>query len=409
MPRRETGLTKDSGFPHQPWSRSRNGGTFPSYCVTAVKTFNWYIAKNMLATLGMALGILAFVMLSAHFFRAFSLLANGVSPLLLLQILGYLLPDVLRYALPLSMLISTVLVFNRMSADDEIIALKASGVGMWQIIAPGLLISVILCAVGLWLGMFLSPEMRYRSQTLNWQAMSNSPLAMLEPGSVVRISDNASVRIGSKSPNGLLHDIHLFESDKDGRTLRDITARQGVVNVNSGEQRLELILKDFTISEVPLTADSEESANVAGSKPAFLSADQITVPIQYGTIQDSKGLKRKLKMMDMKMLLGDLRWTAAQGESPTEHWVEFQTRLALAFSPLAFLLLGIPFGIRQKRSETSSGLVTCILIALFFYAFMLLAESLEKYPAFHPELIIWIPNFIFQAVGIAAIVKLAKH
>lgn len=374
-----------------------------------MKTFNWYIAKNMLITLGMSLGILAFVMLSAHFFRAFSLLANGVSPALLLKILGYMLPDVLRYALPLSMLIATVLVFNRMSADDEIIALKASGVGLWQIVAPGLLISVILCVAGLWLGMFLAPEMRYRSQLLNWQAMSSSPIAMLEPGSVTRINDTTSVRVGGKSPNGLLHDIHLFESGKDGSMLRDITARQGIINVNNSAQRLELILKDFTVTELPLNREASKEGKFTGSKPAFLSADQITVPIEYGTIQDNKGLKRKLKMMDVQMLLGDLRWNEARGNNVTEHWVEFQTRLALAFSPLAFLLLGIPFGIRQKRSETSSGLVTCIMIALFFYAFMLLADSLENYPALHPELIIWIPNLIFQAIGVASLMKLARH
>ena len=91
--------------------------------ILTMRQFNWYITKNLLGTLALSMGILAFVMLSVHFFRAFSLLAGGVSPWLLGRILLYLFPDILRYVLPLSLLVSTVLVFSRMRSCFSCICL----------------------------------------------------------------------------------------------------------------------------------------------------------------------------------------------------------------------------------------------------------------------------------------------
>lgn len=368
-----------------------------------MKIINWYIAKNLLLTVGMALGILVFVMLGTHFFRAFDLLARGVSPLLLAKMLLYLLPDVLRFALPLSMLISCVLVFSRMSADNEISALQASGVSLWQIISPGLLISALLSAGCFVLSMFLSPDCRYMARQLQWEALVSSPLAMLEPGIPCNLSDNTVAHIGGKKGN-ILYDIHLFETDADGKRIRDITAESGFILNNPELHKIELVLKNFTLAEYDLSAES------AGEAPLpFLHSETMTLPLDYASAASQKPLARKLKMMNLKMLFGDLGLTEGAGGSITRHLVEFHYRLVLSMSPFAFLVLGIPFGIRNKRSETSTGLLICVVLALVFYAFLLLADSIEEYDHLHPELILWIPNILYQIGGLLAIRRIGSH
>lgn len=374
-----------------------------------MKIINWYILKNMLVTLGMTIGVLVFVMLSTHFYRAFNLLANGLAPGLMVKMIGMFLPDVLRYALPLSMLVATVLVFNRMSADDEIIALKASGVSIWQIVAPVLVLGIILSGVGLWLGLSIAPEWRFKSQQIDWQAksISSNPLAMLEPGATIRFSANRSLRIGGIDPSGQLKDIHIYDLDTKGEVLRDITANSGVVNIFAAQRQVEVILSGFTISQL------DHSANDKSAPPLFITGDRIIIPDVLGIQENSKPsdrkLNRKLKMMDAMTLLGDLQLKRTRGESVTDHWLELQKRLALAFSPLAFLLLGIPFGIRQKRSGTSAGISLCVVIALIFYGFMLLADALADYPRLHPEFIIWIPNLLAQIGGLWALARLSRN
>jgi len=113
--------------------------------------------------------------------------------------------------------------------------------------------------------------------------------------------------------------------------------------------------------------------------------------------------------MNLKMLFGDMGLTESAGESITRHLVEFHYRLVLSMSPFAFLVLGIPFGIRNKRSETSAGLLICVVLALIFYAFLLLADSIEKYDHLHPELVLWIPNILYQVGGLLAIRRIGSH
>ncbi len=379
-----------------------------------MRHFNWYITKNLLGTLLLAMGILAFVMLSVHFFRAFSMLASGVSPLLLGKILLYLFPDILRYVLPLSLLVATVLVYSRMSADNEITAMKASGISIWQMVAPGVLLSVILCILSLWLGLFVSPELRYKSEQLRWQALSTTPLALIEPGSVTRLSDTASIRVGTKDDNGVLYDVHYLELDSKNRRVRDITAATGILSIDAEDGSIKLILHDFTFTDNVVHTETDTSANASNdqhksvSDGGFLSAKSITIPIHYASMQDKKPLVRKNKMMPALMLLGDTAWLISHNEPVTKNWMEFHHRLALGFSPLAFMLLGIPFGIRNKRSGNSSGLLICVVLALVFYGFSLLSGSLVNHPALHPEYIIWLPNILYQLGGLFILAKLNK-
>ncbi len=368
-----------------------------------MKIFNWYIAKNLLLTVGMALGILVFVMLGTHFFRAFDLLARGVSPFLLARMLFYMLPDVLRFALPLSMLISCVLVFSRMSADNEISALQASGVSLWQIISPGLLLSALLSTGCFMLSMFLSPDCRYLARQLQWEALVSSPLAMLEPGVPCNLSANTVVYIGGKKGN-ILYDIHLFERDAAGKRLRDVTAETGFILNDPEQHKIELVLKNFTLSEYDLSSGEQRERSLP-----FLHAETMTIPLDYASAQSQKPLERKLKMMNLKMLFGDMGLSEGAGESITRHLVEFHYRLVLSMSPFAFLVLGVPFGIRSRRSETSTGLLICVVLALVFYAFLLLADSIEDYDHLHPELVLWIPNILYQIGGLLAIRRIGGH
>jgi lipopolysaccharide export system permease protein len=368
-----------------------------------VKIFNWYITKNVLLNLGLALLILVFVMLSAHFFRAFDMLARGVSPLLLAKMLLYLLPDVLRFALPLSMLIASVLVFSRMSADNEICALKASGVSLWQTISPCLFLSGLLSLGGFYLSLSLAPDCRYLAQQLQWEALTSSPLALLEPGSALQLSERSRLQIGRKVGN-LLYEVQFFETDAAGAKLRDVTARSGVIVNNQETRSLELVLKDFTLSEYLLGQPVQTEA-----VQPFLHSETMIIPLEYGAAQERKPLKRKLKLMNAKMLFADMGMQEAEGGNLSEHWVELHYRFVLAMSPFAFMIMGIPFGIRNRRSESSSGLLVCVLLALFFYGFLLLGRSLKEHAGLHPELILWIPNLLYQIGGLIIIRKIGRH
>ena len=79
--------------------------------------------------------------------------------------------------------------------------------------------------------------------------------------------------------------------------------------------------------------------------------------------------------------------------------VHLHGQFAFSCACLGFVMLGIPLGLRSGRRESTVGIAVAVLLVLVFHSFLLLGRALVDRPEWHPELIVWLPAFLFQSLG----------
>ena len=88
--------------------------------------------------------------------------------------------------------------------------------------------------------------------------------------------------------------------------------------------------------------------------------------------------------------------------------VELNKRIVLGLSPIAFMLLGMPLAIRTSRRETSVGLFLSVILGGAYFIGVIICPALDSYPQYYPQVLIWIPNIIYQGFGALYLFKMAR-
>ena len=366
-----------------------------------MRILNLYIARKLLFTTLAATGVLTFVMIAGSLYRLFDLLARGVSPASLATLLLLLVPIALKFTLPFSVLCAVILVFSRLSADNEITAMRATGTGLWQIVTPALLLGILLSAFCAWLQLDLAPRCRWKLDMIKDSEGARTPLALIEPGRPVSLP--GYVIYTSSRDQNRLYDLRVYVLGKDNRLAQDITARYGDVRVNEDLQIIEFLLHDAQVSAADPSAPRETARQQrAAGKTMFL-------PVDYGDQLNRKDVTRRAKYQDTAGLIGLIQVYGDLGWDIGPLRLEMHKRLSMALSPFAFILVGIPFGIRTRRSEAAIGMVVSLILATIFYAFLIAADELKTRYQVAGEVLIWLPNILYQVGGLWALYRLAKH
>lgn len=366
--------------------------------------------------------ILASLLITVMVFTFVLLLGNALKEILPLlvnrqltfgvvaQAAALLVPFAWVFALPMGMLTATLLVFGRFSADQELTAVRASGISLLSLISPILLLSLALCALSALVNMEIGPRCRVAYTNILYNLRLGFSGAQLPEGQYIKDFPGYIFHVG-KNRGGDLQDVMVWDLKDETNSVTYLRAARGKLEVDAPNKRVILSLYDV------------KSVVIREGRPVPNAFKEMTV-VRTNVLQQPS-FQAKISDMTSGQLWDELHaWeqrlarqtsgrnlTKAQlqarkrelekvlGDPTTPIRFQIHQQVAFSFACFGFTLIGIPLGIRMHRRETNVGIAIALLLVAGYYSFILLAQSLDSRPEWAPHLIVWLPNFIFQAVG----------
>jgi lipopolysaccharide export system permease protein len=377
-----------------------------------MKTLHLYLTRHVLASLVMTVAVFTFILLVGNVLKeVLALLVNRQATFgAVAQAVALLIPYVLVYALPMGLLTSTLLVFGRFSADHELTAVRAGGVSLIALITPVLLVSVALSGLCALINTQWAPECHVAYQKVLYRIGVRSPVALLTEKTFIR-DFKGYIVYASKVDGQELKDVLIYNLTGD-RIDSYIRAASGTVRMDAAGHKLKVQLRDAWRLGVT------EGKRVAGYMGEWELPDVEVAPPpeQPVGLIDMTFLQLRDELRDLEQRLGGaIPFTKGATNAPPlaahvleEHRrdlttpvkVQIHRQVSFSFACLGFTLIGIPLGIRAHRRETTFGIAVAIVLVLIYHSFFVLGQALETRPEYAPHLLLWLPNFLFQAVGI---------
>ena len=371
-----------------------------------------YVTKQVLATLLLAVAVFTFVLLLGNVLKKIiPLLVNQQAPpALVLKALGLLLPYLLAFALPIGLLMAVLLFFGRFCADRELTALRSSGVSLLHVAFPVIVLSLILSGICATINLRIGPLCRDACKELihgvNLQAAAN----WITEGDLIEEIPGYSIYIGKKTGD-VLQEVRVFEL-ADDKIVGDHSAPFGRLDVDNENRRLQITLTNATGLVRHREEDDWQLLEVLGvwhSKTIQIQdrSDQRRKPkishMTWSQLQTELDTRMSAEKTTAQFTAANPLAATNGAEAANQKKVDIVTpvkvqmhhQIAFSFACFSFALVGIPLGIRSHWRNIGSSL----LLLTLYYAFPIFIQSLEARPEWRPELIVWLPNFLFQGLG----------
>lgn len=357
-----------------------------------LKIINRYIFKEISSSFIIILFILTFVLLMGKILQIMDLVINkGISIFAIVKLIFFLLPSLLLFTIPIALLIAILIAMGRFSADNEITALKTSGISLIQIYYPVAIASLITFIITIIISYFLVPQSNFATKRLLFTIAQQ----------------NANIGIKEKVFNADFKGF-LFYAD---RIPANKNYMEGIVvsdNRIIGEQNTILAKKAFLVSDpesmtVKLKLENGSIHTVSSDLKNYRKIDFNSYDINLDLSTALANLNESSKSsteMTMTELLEKMKKPGMDKAAILELAIEAHKKFSIPLSCIFFGLLALPLGIKSHRSIKSRGFAVGIIVVSLYYLLRIGGEALVETGHLSPEIGVWTPNFIFALLGI---------
>jgi lipopolysaccharide export system permease protein len=417
-----------------------------------MKTLHRYVLVQQVPPFLFGIFIIIFILVLDFLYKNLeTLIGKGVPILVSTELLVLSLGWMVVMAVPMAVLIGTLISFMRLASDNEITAIRTSGISLFSIAKPLLLASLLLSFAMIPVHNYVVPETNHRLANLLVSIHRKKPAIQLRDG--VFANDIKGYSILAEKVKGSSIEGITISKMVEGKPAQTIRAARGELSFAEDGNTLVMRLYDGEIHDVDEKDPkrylrlkfTEHTLNIpdAGGRLTRVDRDyrgerEMSIGALWAEMAD---YRRKIGQQEQQVReildqtavsLPDLARRAASGSADSSaagkivalvgrthdrlqtlenqeasyrrsirsHSVELHKKIAISFACLVFVLLGIPIGARTRDGGTGAGMVASITVFAVYYAFLKAGETLADRGYVTPFLSMWAANILLGSLGI---------
>jgi lipopolysaccharide export system permease protein len=428
-----------------------------------MKILTRYILQEHIAPFFFGMAAIVFVFLLNIVFRDLGrILGKGLPASVILEFFGLNLAWILALAVPMAVLISTLMAFGRLSSDREIDAMKAGAVPVSRMMMPVFIATVVLAALMIVFNNTVLPDFNYRVKVLSWSIPRTRPMMTLEPNVFYNGIPDYSILVQSiDQKNNRIRGVFISDAS-DPRFTKTVVAERGTVEFIKAQERIVFTLYDGEMHEID-TRDMEQY------RRAKFEKQSISIPVPNMSLDQNSFQRRGDREKSTRMLMADIRedmallseqegairslvhsdlldlmpegYTAgfeggrisrpaAPVRSATQRiqriadrtagdaamilgarrsinslWVEVHKKYSIPFACIVFVLIGAPLGILSRQSGFATAGWLSLVFFIIFWAFLIGGEQLADRRILHPAVAMWAADAIVGSFGMFLFIR----
>ena len=304
-----------------------------------------------------------------------------------IKMLAALMPEYASLAIPLALLLGTLLAFRKLAITSELDVMRGVGWSYGRLLRVPYVITGLLMAANMAIVFYVQPVARYYYEQLDYQLKSGALGASIKVGEFTTLADKMALRVESSEDNGRrLHGIFARVTDGRGQVMA-ISAREGrFLATSDSPDTIILRLVDGTIVQ-----DS-------GGNPRVLTFARNDLPIDLPRVEEfrDRGGKEREYILPELLRIG---WGAQNAEIERDaSQASFNYRLVEVMMMALMPLLAVALAIPPKRSTSALGVFVSIVMVVSYHKVNEYGQDIATLGRFDPFFALWGPFVVFAAL-----------
>ena len=412
-----------------------------------MKVLNKYLLKELTTPFFTTFFVLIFVLLSQFILKNLDrFLGKGLSLGIILKFLFLNSAWIISLAIPMAVLVTTLITFGKLSSNNEITAFKASGITYNALLKPCLAFSFTVLLLLIPYNLWLLPDMNHDVRKLSYKISKNRPDIEFNENMLNILSDK-TIYLGDRINTNSFSNIIIFDN-KYNNSLNTIMADDGeflsmndgiLLNLNQGsiheksttnQEYRKTFFNNYKIA-IPFNELGYNDANNLVKQEREMN---IHLLIEKNNYFKEKIAKEKLELIDNNTLLTSLkdsvdiinkgtlnilaknklnkkiniikkkieknnRLIPIYDKESNKYAVEIHKKFSVPFACIIFVLLGMPLGILAKKSNMGVSVSISLVVFIIYWCFLILGEELADNTIINPMLAMWAPNIFLSALS----------